>query len=130
MSFVKCRALVLALLLVPAPAVYGQTSAAGKASRWATFHEGGEQLYALSLLADAGTNFPRPSGYEVVVLFDTSASQTGWVRQESLEVLAELAATLPVGSRVALMACDVEAVDLSAGLVAPRTQPGKRRWPD
>ncbi|MEZ6138600.1 MAG: hypothetical protein R3C53_27265 [Pirellulaceae bacterium] len=92
------------------------------ASRLATFQDAGHQYFALSVQPDEKANFPQASSYDVVVLFDTSATQTGLVRIEALEVLDELAATLPAGARASLMACDVETVDLSSGLL-PTTDP-------
>ncbi|HAC90170.1 MAG TPA: hypothetical protein DCF63_05980, partial [Planctomycetaceae bacterium] len=109
--------LALTVSLLPTLIVHAKT--VGGASRWATFQNESQHLYALSLQADAKADYPRPSRYEVVVMFDTSASQTGWVRQEGLEVLDELAITLPVGTLAGLVACDVQAVQLTQSLVAP-----------
>lgn len=63
-------------------------------------------------------DLPNASQVEVVVIVDTSASQTGPVRVESIEVLNELAANLPLNAKVSLLASDVQSVDLSGGLVA------------
>ncbi len=128
MSFAKPLSLVLAAVLAP---FYGlaetghaeQVSASGASSRLATFREAGFQeagshYFALSLQADSAAEYPLADNYEVVLLVDTSATQTGAVRIESLEVLDELAASLPASSRVGLLACDVESVNLSDGLVA------------
>ena len=87
-------------------------------SRWATFETGNNQYFAVSVQADPTGSYPRPEAYEIVVLMDTSATQTGPVRIESIEVLEELAASLPGNATVSLMACDVDTVDLSGGLVA------------
>ncbi|MBX3423955.1 MAG: hypothetical protein KF752_20550 [Pirellulaceae bacterium] len=91
----------------------------GAASRWSTFNEGQHQLYALCLQPGQQQDYARPDGYEIAVLFDTSASQTGWIRREALEVLEELVATLPVGAQVGLIACDIQAVPMTTGLVSP-----------
>ena len=60
-------------------------------SRWATFESGSSQYFAVSVQADPTGSYPRPEAYEIVVLMDTSATQTGPVRIESMEVLEELA---------------------------------------
>lgn len=78
--------------------------------------EDGQSFFALSLLATDQLPAAVASQLQVAILVDTSASQTGLVRRESLEVLDSLLATLPEDARVALLACDVEAVDLSGGL--------------
>ncbi len=108
------------LLLAAAPlAVHAGDTTSSGASRWATFNDDTHHMYALSLQPKEQLNYPRPSSYEVVVVFDTSASQTGWVRTEGLEVLSEFASALPVGVKAGLIACDVDAVSMSNGLVAP-----------
>jgi hypothetical protein len=111
--------MTLALVVSSFTASIGHAKTVGGASRWATFQNESQHLYALSLQADSKAEYPRPGRYEVVLLFDTSASQTGWVRQEGLEVLEELAITLPVGTLAGLVACDVQAVQLTQSLVAP-----------
>ncbi|MCA9132737.1 MAG: hypothetical protein KDA45_06270, partial [Planctomycetales bacterium] len=90
----------------------------------ATFQDASHHFFALSLQADPTGDYPLADAYEVVVVVDTSATQTGPVRIESLEVLDELARSLPVSARVSLLACDVDCVDLSGGL----TQPSDARW--
>ena len=109
---------LLFLAAAPLTVCAGDIASGSGTSRWATFDDASHHLYALSLQPKEQLNYPRPSGYEVVVLFDTSASQTGWVRTEGIEVLNEFAASLPVGAKVGLVACDVEAVTMSTGLVA------------
>jgi hypothetical protein len=96
-----------------------QSNPSSGESLWMTYQEEDQRLYAICLQPSERLDYPRPSGYEVVVLFDTSASQTGWVRREALEVLEEFSATLPVGTKMALIACDVESVHLTGDLVAP-----------
>lgn len=122
MSFAKPLSLVLAAVLAP---LYGlaetghaeQLPAGGASSRLATFNEAGSNYFAVSLQTDPAAEYPLADNYEVVLIIDTSATQTGTVRIESLEVLDELAASLPASSQVALVACDVESVNLSDGLV-------------
>ena len=91
-------------------------------SRWATFDSGTDAYFAVSVQADPTGSYPQPQGsFEVVAVMDTSATQTGPVRLESLEVLEELAASLPSNAKISLLACDVDTVDLSNGLVAPNS---------
>ncbi len=61
-------------------------------------------------LADEG-------GRDVVVLFDTSASQTGEARERGIDALTTLLTSLTPGDRVALVAVDLEPVALTTGLV-------------
>ncbi len=117
MSFAKPLWFLFAVAILPQLASADDAPYSG-ASRMATFQDAGSHFFALSLLPDAEADFPRPESYEVVVVFDTSATQTGPVRLEGLEVLDELAATLPAGTSLSLLACDVETVELSEGLVA------------
>ncbi len=73
---------------------------------------------------------PLASRHEVVVMVDTSASQTGPIRVEGLEVVDELLSALPTNASISLVACDVKAVPLTKGLVAvgsPET--ASRLWP-
>ncbi len=89
----------------------------GNIARWATFHgEGSSDLYALSIQADSQA---KRTAMNVVVLVDTSASQTGVIRRESLQVVDALLAALPETAKVAVMACDVSTQDLSGGLQSP-----------
>lgn len=78
----------------------------------------GGDLLAIVLSADE-----LPAGvtaHDHVILIDTSASQVGQHRQQSLGVLRKLLATLPAGDRVRLFAVDVQTEPLSAGFVAPQ----------
>ncbi|MEM8679330.1 MAG: hypothetical protein AAGF97_08265, partial [Planctomycetota bacterium] len=82
-------------------------------SRLATFTDGDSRYYALSLSAQLE---PRPEiAREVVVLFDTSASQSGAVRDEQFDCLETLFDGLPESARVRLMALDLDAVELHEG---------------
>ncbi len=85
------------------------------ATRWATYEsESGDTFYALSV-------HPRfesaRESMRIVVMMDTSASQTGQYRVDSLSVLEELLGALPTDSQVALVACDLKAVPMTGGFV-------------
>jgi hypothetical protein len=80
---------------------------------------GGENYFALSLTASELPREVQP--HDIVILFDTSASQTGNFRTQALEVLKSLIETLPAEQRVKLYAVDVEAVPLTAEFVTPKS---------
>jgi len=56
---------------------------------------------------------------DVIVLFSTSASQTGEFRAKALDALKGVLAGLAPGDRVQLMAVDLDAVPLTSAFVAP-----------
>ncbi len=116
MLFAKPVLAVFALAIAASASFAGQP---GGNSRWATYDAAtGEQFFALSLQPDPAADLPTAEQSEVVIIIDTSATQTGPVRLESLEVLDELAASLPLNVKASLLACDVETVELTAGLVS------------
>ena len=96
-------------------------STIGKSSGSLISHRvpGGDTYFALSLTGDQMSRDGNP--HDVVVLFDTSASQTGNFRTQSLEVLRSLIETLSSEHRVALLAVDVDAVPLTEGFVAAKS---------
>ena len=106
MSFAKPLFVVLSAVAWPLVGLADQPQG-GNSSRLATFQDAGNYYFALSLQADPAGDYPLASAYEVVVLVDTSATQTGPVRIESLDVAQELARSLPAGASVALLACVV-----------------------
>lgn len=76
----------------------------------------GEQTFSLSLSAPAGDN--GAAGREVVVLFDTSASQTGMYREGALAALESLAAKLRPEDQVRVAAVDLEARPMNEAAAA------------
>jgi uncharacterized membrane protein YgcG len=76
----------------------------------------GETYSAVSLKSD-GTAKAVP--HDHVVLVDTSASQVGEYRQQSLAVVESLLKSLPATDRVAVLAVDLAATPLTAGMVDP-----------
>ena len=78
----------------------------------------GDAYFALALTPQAA--LPSAPACELVVLFDTSASQLGKYREKGLEVLRGLLATLGDHDRVKLMAVDVNAIPLTDTFVDPR----------
>ena len=58
-----------------------------------------------------------------VVVFDTSASQTGGYRQDALEALQSMLGELLAEDRIKLVAADLKAIPLTDEFVAPRSGP-------
>lgn len=77
--------------------------------------ESGEMSFALVLEPRSRGQVAKERDH--VVLFDTSASQTGEHRKQSLAVLESFLKSLPAGDRVRLFAVDVEPHELTAGWV-------------
>jgi hypothetical protein len=87
-------------------------------ARLATFEKPtGETYFALSI--SPTESLPVADSNEVIVLIDTSASQSGAYRTQSLEVLAAFLKSLGRDDRVQLVAVDTRPVPLSAGFLAP-----------
>ena len=104
--------------------ISGFTAAAappsGESARLATFENAaGETYFAASLVPAQGSD-PQQIN-EVVVLFDTSASQAGVLRDDALTALRGMLAKLSPNDRVKLIAVDLNAVDMSRGFVAPNS---------
>jgi len=78
----------------------------------------GPSYFALALKGPALTPAATPRDH--VVLVDTSASQTGEHRTQSLAVVRNYLEAVPATDRIALLAVDVAAERLSAGYVSPR----------
>ena len=80
----KCSQLALAILL----ALVVSSAGAAEKARLATFEKApGESYFALCLIPDVQAS---PQAHEVVVLVDTSASQVGTFRDDSLIALASM----------------------------------------
>jgi hypothetical protein len=103
-----------------------EVSADEAVGRLATYDKApGESYFALSVMpkvaADAGQK------NDVVILFDTSASQAGAVRSDAMAALAAMLKGLGPNDRVKLMAVDVKAAPMTDGFVAadsPELQAG------
>lgn len=100
----------------PAIAAPAQSKEAARMESFAK--PNGDSYFALSLVPQAALS-PTESS-DVVILFDTSASQLGAYRETGLEVLKGLLATLGDKDHVKLVAVDVDAVPLTENFVAPR----------
>ena len=99
-------------------AAAGSKPATKQGAAWETFTQpGGQTYFALKLSPQMAQ--PATAPHDLVVLFDTSASQIGGYREKALSALRSLLAGLPAGDRFALLAVDVNAVKLTASLAAP-----------
>jgi len=86
--------------------------------RLATFESStGEKYFALSLVPSA--NVTAAAAQDVVILYDTSASQTGIYRDDSMAALQSMLGSLGAQDRVKLMAVDLSAIPLTQQFVAP-----------
>jgi len=79
----------------------------------------GETFYAVGLTAKVEPAAVRP--HDLVVMFDTSASQAGEFREKGLAALKTMLDTLADGDRVKLLAVDLAAVPLTETFVAVRS---------
>jgi hypothetical protein len=90
-------------------------------SELATFDSpAGETYFALSLRPTVSA--PAASGHDIVVLFDTSASQTGAYRDDAFGALTSMLSSLGPDDRVKLMAIDLNSVAMTDQFVAPSGQ--------
>jgi hypothetical protein len=80
----------------------------------------GEIFYSMSLQPTVAR--PAPRATDLVVLFDTSASQVGEFRQRGLEILEAMLGSLSAKERVRLLAVDLTAVPLTESFVAPKSE--------
>ena len=88
-----------------------------EAARLATYQNGSETSFALSLRPKVKAT---PSeANDLLVMFDTSASQAGLYRKDAAAALKRILTQLNPGDTVKLVAVDVNATDLHAGFVAP-----------
>ncbi|QEG21318.1 VWA domain-containing protein [Mariniblastus fucicola] len=85
-------------------------------ARMATFEDAGETSFALSIGPES-QNHQRAS--DIIVFVDTSASQTGAFKRDSIEMLRGFIRNLSGDDRVAIFAVDLEAVALYRGFVSP-----------
>ena len=77
-----------------------------KASRLATAESSGKTVFALSLMS--GELAEASLAPRVAILVDTSASQNGAFRRESIDIATAVLEALPEGATVSLLACDVQ----------------------
>ena len=88
-------------------------------NRLVTYQDEGKTLFALSLLPTH--EFAAKSAPQVAVVVDTSASQNGDFRTDSIAIAQSIVEALPASAMVSLLACDVDAIVLSKA-VAPSSE--------
>lgn len=88
--------------------------AADQSSRMLTFEDRGQTHFALSLTTSQLEAVPGKAK-RVAVVVDTSASQSGTYRSDSLELAERILAGLSDASVVALLGCDIEPSVLGVG---------------
>ena len=87
-------------------------------ARLATFdNAAGETSFALSISPQIDDQKEVPS--DIVIYIDTSASQTGMYRKDTLVMVRRLLTKLNAEDRVKLLAVDIEPVELTDGFVVP-----------
>ncbi len=102
-----CTCFIVTLLLV--------SMAAADSARLATFEHQGQTFFALSVTAALEDVPTGPS--EIVILVDTSASQTGVYREDSIESLRALLAGLSADDHVRICAVDLQTVPMHDAFV-------------
>ena len=109
-------AVTLAAALIAAPPAGDASSA-----RLTTYESStGDVYFALSL--PPLTNLPAAADHDILVLFGTSASQTGVYRDDALTALRTLLGQLGDADRVKLMAVDLDAIPMTDQFVSPRSE--------
>ena len=92
-------------------------------SRLATFDHDQETVFALALSADLSRAGGDGAPCDIVVLYDSSASQLGAFREDGLRTLAAMLQSLSSADRVQLLAVDVSVAEMTSDWIA-RTGPG------
>lgn len=111
-----CRSIWTANLAIAAALALVATTQAAESARLSAFRQGDQTSYAVSLAPEMANK--EVDGVDVVVLFDTSASQQGAYRETALEALKTLAAGLRPTDRVQIVAVDLDARDVTTEFVA------------
>ena len=111
-----CRSIWTANLAIAAALALVATTQAAESARLTAFRQGDQTSYAVSLAPEMANK--EVDGVDVVVLFDTSASQQGAYRETALEALKTLVAGLRPTDRVQIVAVDLDARDVTTEFVA------------
>ena len=110
------RSMWTANLGIAAALAFVATAHAADSGRLTAYRQGDQTSYAVSLAPEMENK--EVDGVDVVVLFDTSASQQGAYRETALEALKSLAAGLRPADRVQIVAVDLDARDVTSEFVA------------
>ncbi len=111
-AFLSCCLLALASAASAAP-----PETPGQAQMWTHETAAGERYFALSLTPDLQPTAER--SVDIVIVFDTSASQTGLYRVDGIDALTTMLGALTGDVRVHLMAGDLRAVPMGEGFATP-----------
>jgi uncharacterized membrane protein YgcG/tetratricopeptide (TPR) repeat protein len=85
-----------------------------------------DKYFALSIKPDAKALPHKAEAHDIVVLFDTSASQNGEFRDRALAALDQFLANLGRKDQVQLLAVDIDATPLTTTFVAPQGEDMRR----
>ena len=114
LSIVSSSLMAFSLLVVPSLAVAQDSPDA----RMVTFDKATGGIYfALSLNPNVPVNDDR--GTDVLIVFDTSASQTGLYRDDATDSLQSMLASFGQDVRVKVIAVDLNTVEMNDDFVAP-----------
>jgi len=123
---VALRGIFIASLAIGAQVISANLSASGFGftpgdgdSRLATYDSAGETHFALSVVPEVQTE-SRAS--DIVVYVDTSASQTGAFKKDSIEAVKQMLGSLSVEDRVQVFAVDLDPIPLTRGFVSPGSE--------
>ncbi len=107
-----------AITLALTAAIFAASPPAGQeAARLATYEKStGGTTFALSLTPSVKAS---TAAHDIVVMVDTSASQSGVFRDDSFAALQSMLKSLGQNDRVKLMAVDIDAVALTNDFVSP-----------
>ena len=95
----------------------GFTSGTVDEPRMATFENAGETHFALSIMPQTKSTTQLAS--DVIVYVDTSASQGGVFKRDSIVALKELLKNLNADDRIQIVAIDLDPIPLTKGFVSP-----------
>jgi len=84
--------------------------------RLATYDQAGETHFALSVPSKAN---PNARASDIVIYIDTSASQSGAFKRDSIEAVKSLTQNLSADDRIQIVAVDLDPIPLTQGFVAP-----------
>ena len=118
---VALRGFIVALFAAGVQATFSTETSGqehtNQASRMATYDHAGEIGFALSLNPQLENPVQRAS--DIVVYVDTSASQSGVYKRDSIATLKNFLKKLNVDDRVKIVAVDLDPVPLTDGFVNP-----------
>jgi hypothetical protein len=114
---VALRGILIALVGVSFQAnLFGFQAENASPTRMATFESAGETAFALSVGPESQT---QQRASDIIAFVDTSASQTGPYKKDSIELLRGLVRNLSADDRIQIFALDLDAVPLHREFASP-----------